>query len=414
MDVNLVAENQRFGHRGAALSFASFATASFSYSRLSGEYVVPLVMPYMDTELETVFGCVSSISLCGNINRTSVQPIGAAAHNLMIQLALSLVASESVNIYRALSDGAGNLMDKFFEMQRPDAMRALNIYRRSRHQAEGLSEFYEVCKRLDIGRCDRFIKIEQPLASFLQAMEDYVSDTPQASTVRTDQIEKPKEVLAIEYKKTPGVQQSSPPPPLSEPKEAEKVEESVVEQPDLLGLNVPAPVASKLDEKNALELSIVPVAEQTIPAAASVQANGTAGWELALVTAPTSKDSAAATYKMGGGFDQFMLDSLYEDAIQGSYQNVTYNPLEPPPKSGAVMQQPTHDPFYASDMVAAASPSVQMSAVAHQHQAFMLQQQMLMMMGPQQPPSNVFGNPYAANVYPYNSVMPFQPYAGLL
>ncbi|KAK8550181.1 hypothetical protein V6N12_038904 [Hibiscus sabdariffa] len=342
------------------------------------------------------------------------QPIGAAAHNLMIQLALSLVASESVNIYRALSDGAGNLMDKFFEMQRPDAMRALNIYRRSRHQAEGLSEFYEVCKRLDIGRCDRFIKIEQPLASFLQAMEDYVSDTPQASTVRTDQIEKPKEVLAIEYKKTPGVQQSSPPPPLSEPKEAEKVEESVVEQPDLLGLNVPAPVASKLDEKNALELSIVPVAEQTIPAAASVQANGTAGWELALVTAPTSKDSAAATYKMGGGFDQFMLDSLYEDAIQGSYQNVTYNPLEPPPKSGAVMQQPTHDPFYASDMVAAASPSVQMSAVAHQHQAFMLQQQMLMMMGPQQPPSNVFGNPYAANVYPYNSVMPFQPYAGLL
>ncbi|KAK8972907.1 hypothetical protein V6N11_057411 [Hibiscus sabdariffa] len=413
MDVNLVAENQRFGHCRAALSFTSFATASFSYSRLSGEYVVPLVVPYMDTELETVFDCVSSISLCGNINRTSVQPIGAAAHNLMIQLALSLVASESVNIYRALSDGTGNLMDKFFEMQRPDAMRALNIYRRSRHQAEGLSEFYEVCKRLDIGRCDRFIKIEQPPASFLQAMEDYVSETPQASTVRTDQIEKPKEVLAIEYKKTPGVQQSSP-PPLSEPKEAEKVEECRVEQPDLLGLNVPAPVASKLDEKNALELSIVPVAEQTIPAAASVQANGTAGWELALVTAPTSKDSATATYKMGGGFDKFMLDSLYEDAIQGSYQNVSYNPLEPPPKSGAVMQQPTHDPFYASDMVAAASPSVQMSAVAHQHQAFMLQQQMLMMMGPQQPPSNVFGNPYAANIYPYNSSMPFQPYTGLL
>ncbi|XP_039031715.1 putative clathrin assembly protein At5g35200 [Hibiscus syriacus] len=341
------------------------------------------------------------------------QPIGAAAHNHVIQLALSLVASESVNVYRALSDGTVNLMDKFFDMQRPDSMRALNIYRRSRHQVEGLSEFYEVCKRLDIGRGDRYIKIEQPPASFLQAMEDYVSEAPQASTLRKNQIEKPKEVLAIEYKRTPDVQQCSPPPLLSIPEEAEKVEKPVVEPSDLLGLNDPSPVASKLDEKNALELAIVPVAEQTTPAAVSVQATGTTGWELALVTAPSSNDSAAASYKMGGGFDKFMLDSLYEDAIQSSYKNVSYNTWEPPPTSGAMMQQPVHDPFYASNKFVA-SPSVQMSAVANQHQAFMLQQQMMMMMGPQQPPPNAFGYPYGTRVRHYNSNMPFQPYTGLI
>ncbi|KAK8581683.1 hypothetical protein V6N13_144696 [Hibiscus sabdariffa] len=339
------------------------------------------------------------------------QPIGAAAHNLVIQLALSLVASESVNIYRALTDGSVNLVDKFFDMQRPDAVRALNIYRRCRHQADGLSEFYEVCKRLDIGRGDRYIKIEQPPASFLQAMEDYVSEAPQASKVRKDQIEKPKEVLAIEYKKTPEVQKCSPPPSLPEPKETEKVGEPRVEPPDLLGLNDPVPVASKSDEKNALALAIVPVAEQTTPAAAPVQATGTTGWELALVTAPSTTDNPTVTYKMGGGFDKFMLDSLYDDAIQRSYQNVSYNPWQPPPTSSVMM----HDPFYGSGMVAA-SPSVQMSPMANQHQDFRLQQQQMMMMmtGPQQPPSNAFGYPYGAGVHPYNARMPVQPYTGLM
>ncbi|KAG4144095.1 hypothetical protein ERO13_D05G015200v2 [Gossypium hirsutum] len=342
------------------------------------------------------------------------QPLGAAAHNLVIQLALSLVASESVKIYRALSDGTVNLVDKFFDMQRPDAMRALSIYRRFRQQAEVLSEFYEVCKRLDAGRGERFIKIEQPPASFLQAMEEYVREPPQASTMRKDQIEKPKEVLAIEYKKAPVVLQCSPSPPLPEPEEeVEKVEKPIAEPPDLLGLNDPAPVASKLDEKNALALAIVPAggfpAEQTTSTAAQVQANGTTGWELALVTAPSSNDSATATNKMAGGFDKFILDSLYEDALQRSNQNVSYNPWEPPPASAAMMQQPIQEPFYGSD-----PPSVQIAAMANQHQAFMLQQQMLMMMGPQQSPSNAFVNTYGASVSPCNSGMPVQPYTGLI
>ncbi|XWS27054.1 hypothetical protein CRYUN_Cryun26dG0083600 [Craigia yunnanensis] len=357
------------------------------------------------------------------------QPQGAAVHNFVIQLALSMVASESVKIYQAISDGTVNLVDKFFEMQRSDAMRALDIYRRSGQQAERLSEFYEVCKSLDVGRGEKFIKIEQPPSSFLQAMEEYVREAPRASTVRKDQVDKPKEVLAIEYKKTPEVQEEhSPSPPPPEPEKVEKVKEPIVEPPDLLGLNDPVPVASELDEKNALALAIVPVAEQTTSAAAPVQANGTTGWELALVTAPSSNDSATAASKMAGGLDKLTLDSLYDDAIKRSNQNMSYNPWEPASVSGAMMQQPAHDPFYASNTVAAPH-SVQMAAMANQQQAFMLQQQQqmmmmgaqqqqpMMMMGPQQQPSNPFGNPYGASVRPYNSGMPVQaynPYSGLI
>ena len=79
----------------------------------------------------------------------------------------------------------------------------MDIYRRSGQQAERLSEFYEVCKSLDVKRGERFIKIKQPLSSFLQAMKNYVREAPHASTIHKDQVDKPKEVLAIEYNKTP-------------------------------------------------------------------------------------------------------------------------------------------------------------------------------------------------------------------
>ncbi|KAE8730753.1 putative clathrin assembly protein [Hibiscus syriacus] len=345
------------------------------------------------------------------------QPQGAAVHNFVIRLALSMVASESVKLYQAISDGTVNLVDKFFEMQRPDALKALDIYRRAGQQAERLSEFYEVCKSLDVGRGERFIKIEQPPASFLQAMEEYVREAPRSSAVRKDQIDKPKEVLAIEYKKTPEVEEKrSPSPPPPEPKKLEKVEEPIVEQPDLLNLNDPVPVASELDEKNALALAIVPV-EQTTTAAPPLQANGTTGWELALVTAPSTNESATAASKLAGGLDKLTLDSLYDDAIRRSNQNVSYNPWEPPTMSGAMMQQPAHDPFYASNMVPAPY-SVQMAAMANQQQAFMYQQQqqMMMMAAPQQQPSNPFNN-YGTPVHPYNSGMPVQPhnpYAGMM
>nr|KJB64693.1 hypothetical protein B456_010G060800 [Gossypium raimondii] len=261
---------------------------------------------------------------------------------------------------------------------------------------------------------ERFIKIEQPPASFLQAMEEYVREAPRSSAVRKDQADKPKEVLAIEYKKTPEEQEKrSPSPPPPEPEKVEKVEEPIVEPPDLLGLNDPVPVASELDEKNALALAIVPVAEQTTAAAAPIPANGTTGWELALVTAPSSNENATAASKLAGGLDKLTLDSLYDDAIRRSNQNVSYNPWEPAPMSGAMMQQPMHDPFYASNMVAAPH-SVQIAAMANQQQAFMFQQQqqqqqMMMAAAPQQQPSNPFGN-YGAPVHPYSSGMPVQTY----
>ncbi|PKA47860.1 Putative clathrin assembly protein [Apostasia shenzhenica] len=329
-----------------------------------------------------------------------------ALQQLLLRLLNCQVAAESVKIYNAINDGTINMVDKFFEMQRHDALKALDIYRRAGQQAEMLSEFYEVCKSIDIGRGEKFAKIELPPASFLTAMEEYVREAPRASTVKKDQAkeekEAPKVILAIEYKKTPEEQQPEVLPPPADPAKVE-APPVVSEQHDLLELNDTNPDASELDNKNALALAIVPLdnPSSTSPSSGFAPENGTTGWELALVTAPSSNESAAAASKLAGGLDKLTLDSLYDDAMRRANQQTSYNPWEqpaPPMDGRTMMPQPVipHDPFYASTAVSAPH-SVQMAAMAQQQQAFMQQQQMMMMGQPQfyQPGSNPFGNPYA-------------------
>ncbi|CAL0325657.1 unnamed protein product [Lupinus luteus] len=348
------------------------------------------------------------------------QPEGAAVHNFVIQLALSLVASESVKIYQAISDGTVNMVDKFFDMQRHDAVKALNIYRRIGQQAEKLSEFYEICRNLDIGRGEKFINVEQPPLSFLQAMEEYVKDAPHGSVVHKDQatdykVGYPKEVLAIEYKRTPEKEDRPPLPTLPPPREPLQVEAPLVQPPpDLLNLEDPVPAALKLEDNNALALAVIPDADQPNSAVPNL-ANGSIGWELALVTAPSLNESSASTSKLAGGLDMLTLDSLYDDALRKNNQNASYNPWEPAPIGGMI--QPTmHNPFSASSTVTT-PPSVQMAPISTQQQAFMFQQQQQTTIAPQQPSLNPFEIPDGAAAHPYGSGMPVQshnPYTSLI
>ncbi|XP_047327157.1 putative clathrin assembly protein At5g35200 [Impatiens glandulifera] len=321
-------------------------------------------------------------------------PQGVAVRNTVIHLALSLVVSESIKIYQAMSDGITNLTDKFFKMQRQDAFKAFDIHHRAEQQAQRLSEFYQVCKNLDIGRGEKFIKIEQPLASLVESMEDYLREAVSKDQQAGDKSVSPAAVLAIEYNKNEQTQEVSPPPEGPEP-ESEPVKQEtppLATPPDLMDLNDPVIVAvSELDEKNALALAIVPLDASTT----------TTDWELALITDVNSNLNSTTASQLGGGFDKLTLDSLYDDAIRRSnQQNVSYNNNNNPwetPQSTA-----TYDPFYGSNNVAAPS-SVQMAAMADQNQAFMLhQQQQNLPMGPQQQQQqqqiNPFGDPFVASV----------------
>ncbi|WVZ73257.1 hypothetical protein U9M48_021585 [Paspalum notatum var. saurae] len=338
------------------------------------------------------------------------QPQRSSSYNIIIQHAFSMVALESVRIQTAINDAILNLLDRFFEMRRDDAIRALDMYKKAIYQSEQLSEFYEVCKNIHIGRGERFQKIEQPPASFLATMEEYLSNAPLASTVKTNQA-----VLAIEYNRESEVEESStlPPPPAPEPEskpESVKQAPPAAEPTDLLGMNESTPDTSEIDQKNASALSIVQQDNAPKAAATSSTENVTTSWELALVTAPSSNGNAVASSKLAGGLDLLTLDSLYNEAHRQAQaqQNASYNPWETIPASGPMMQQPMYDPFYASNSIASAR-NVQMATMAQQQNALMLQQQqqmMMMMAQQQQPYSNPFADPYAhAGVHPYGAGM---------
>ncbi|RXH78602.1 hypothetical protein DVH24_002120 [Malus domestica] len=356
------------------------------------------------------------------------QPEGTAYNNYLIQYALALILKESFKIYCAINDGIINLVDMFFDMSRHDAVKALDIYKRAGQQAEALADFYECCKGLDLARTFQFPTLRQPPPSFLATMEEYIKEAPESGSVNR----------RLEYQETDEQPQrpEEPPPPPEPEKQEEKVEEPLakteeepqpkeeeVEPPplistedtDLLGLREINPKAAEIEECNALALAIVPQGNKQKSGASFNDFAGTSGWELALVTTPSNHTSQAPQdRKLAGGFDNLLLNSLYEDEgarRQLQLQNAGYGygttSLQNPFEQAA--QQPVQDPFAMSNSIAPPT-NVQMALMAQQqqHQQIMQhQQQQNMMMVPHpyysqysQPmqsagSANPFGDPFS-------------------
>ncbi|CAM0946546.1 unnamed protein product [Alopecurus aequalis] len=305
------------------------------------------------------------------------QPEGAACSNYLIQYALALALKESFKIYCAINDGIINLVDMFFDMPKYDAIKALAIYKRAGMQAENLADFYDFCKDLELARTFQFPTLRQPPASFLATMEEYIREAPRPSIKSVESEERklltyspeeaPKEAeKPVEEEKEEPEQEQVPEP------EPEQLQPQPLQTTgDLLNLDEEVnPLVIDLDEHNALALAIVAPGDQNdAPTCRDLFSGSTSGWELALVTAPSSHTSQPIETKLAGGFDKLLLDSLYEDeARRQQIASMTYNG-----SLGQANLFETNDPFAMSNSCAPPS-SVQLAMVTQQQHYFQAQQ----------------------------------------
>ncbi|KAL6192551.1 hypothetical protein ACLB2K_033638 [Fragaria x ananassa] len=352
------------------------------------------------------------------------RPEGAAVMNYVIQYALALVLKESFKIYCAVNDGIINLVDKFFEMPRHEAVKALDVYKRAGQQAAGLSDFYEVCKGLELARNFQFPVLREPPQSFLTTMEEYIREAPRAVSGPTEPLllltYRPEESLPedtnlssdepeslpSDFLASSDVEMATPPPPPPPP-----APQSNMATGDLLGLDFTTGDASAIEESNALALAIVP--SETAPTF-NVQSKDfdPSGWELALVETPSTNISSANDRQLAGGLDSLTLNSLYDEGQYRASQQPVYGQPAPNPFE-------VQDPFALSNNVAA-PPAVQMAAMAQQQsnpfgpfQPTYQPPQQNMMMGAT---SNPFGDTTGFGTFPAHQPQTSNPFGstGLL
>ncbi|XP_065851232.1 probable clathrin assembly protein At4g32285 [Euphorbia lathyris] len=292
-----------------------------------------VVTPLREMKPERIFGKMTHLQRL--LDRfLSCRPTGIAKNNRMILIALYPVVRESFQLYADICEVLAILLDKFFDMEYPDCVKAFDAYGSSAKQIDELIVFYNWCKDTGVARSSEYPDVQKITSKLLETLEEFVRDrakqpkSPERKEEAAPPPEAKEEEEAVpdmnEIKALPPPENYTPPPPpvVAEPKPQQP---QVAE--DLMNLRDDAVSADDQGNRFALALFAGAPATNGNGSWEAFSGNGEvtsawqnpaaepdkADWELALVESASnlSKQKAA----MGGGMDPLLLNGMYDQGM---------------------------------------------------------------------------------------------------
>ncbi|KAL6840904.1 hypothetical protein ACP4OV_029164 [Aristida adscensionis] len=344
------------------------------------------------------------------------RPSGAAARSRVVLSTLYLLVKESFQLHADVAVVLAVLLDRFFDMEYPECVKAFEAYVSTAKQIDELIAFYAWCNDVGVARSSDFPDVKRIDEKLLETLEHFMRErgragqsVPPAPAPQPVNVDMEEEEEAAEYDDMNRVK-ALPAPERYDAAAARSAPEKPARAPDqdLVDLREPAATADEQGNKLALALFSAPAGaangagdggwvafpsddapEVTSAWQTPAAEPGKADWELALVE--TASNLSRQKAALGGGMDPLLLGGMYDQgavrrqvaaqAASGSASSVALPwqgaaaPVLALPAPDGTVQAVGGDPFAAS--LAVPPPSyVQMAEMERKQQLLVQEQQM--------------------------------------
>ncbi|KAK4345161.1 hypothetical protein RND71_035337 [Anisodus tanguticus] len=365
------------------------------------------VTPLREMNPERIFGKMSRLQRL--LDRfLSCRSTGLAKNERMVLVALYPMVRESFQLYADICEVLAVLLDKFFDMEYQDCVKAFDAYASAAKQIDELVGFYNWCKDIGVARSSEYPEVQRITSKLLDTLEEFVRDRAKATKSPDRKVEslqtppeEPSPYMNGIKVLPPPENYTPPPPPEPEPPKPVVVQETR----DLVDLREEGVTADDQGNKFALALFAGPgtnngsweaFSSNGGPEVTSAWQNpaaesGKADWELALVETASHLSQQKAA--LGGGLDSLLLNGMYDQGMVrqhvataqssgGSASSVALSglgksstPVLALPAPDGTVQTVGHDPFAASLTVP--PPSYVQMADLEKKQQLLVQEQVV-------------------------------------
>eukprot|EP00210_Caulerpa_lentillifera_P000438 g424.t1 len=101
-------------------------------------------------------------------------PEGSAAQSEVVMECMKWTITECFRLFRIISEGVISLAENFFDMDRIDARKGLEMYREAVHSTSQMQSFFSAMQGLSVGQQIQFPQLQSPPEDFIEQMEEYV------------------------------------------------------------------------------------------------------------------------------------------------------------------------------------------------------------------------------------------------